>query len=365
MAFAKDHDKFVILGRHGRDGPQPGWREVADHAVPDELRGKLVGLIRRPRPARPALSTAPRRSFARVRGLCQQRRGLTAGICNIINNRTYLKDTNGQSRKDRRRTVVVDGSGSRRTRQASRREVGVPRPRPPSPSPPPGGGRAGCRREDRVHGRSRLAGDKKIEVIMKSAPSPVSASKEAKDLVEGAPKPLKKAFEATRPRRSRRPSRRSAPRSSSGIGLAPPAAPMRCNRSRGSPGAVHAFRGPVCPKAAGPCGFFGATEPGSRPFGRRERGGERPGVEPRARQDEEVRGATWRRRSPAGSVFVIFRAHPRSRGDAQPDRGSEGLLRSIPAGRRAEGRPSHEGLQSVFKSVFPISDFSARRCSSS
>ena len=45
--------------------------------------------------------------------------------------------------------------------------------------------------------------------------------------------------------------------------------------------------------------------------------------------------------------------------NAQPDRSAEGFLRSIPDGGRAQGRPPDEGLQSVFKSVFPISDFSS------
>ena len=55
----------------------------------------------------------------------------------------------------------------------------------------------------------------------------------------------------------------------------------------------------------------------------------------------------------------VFRKNPGSRGDAEPHRGSEGVLRPVPADRRSRpgGRPD-EGLQTVFKSVFPISDFS-------
>ena len=54
----------------------------------------------------------------------------------------------------------------------------------------------------------------------------------------------------------------------------------------------------------------------------------------------------------------VLRLHPGSGRDAEPHRGSEGVLRPVPAGRGAGGRPPDEGLQAVFKSVFPISDFS-------
>ena len=55
----------------------------------------------------------------------------------------------------------------------------------------PGRGRRAGRGEDRVHGRSRGAGDKKIEVIKEVRALTGLGLKEAKDLVEGAPKPVK------------------------------------------------------------------------------------------------------------------------------------------------------------------------------
>ena len=57
----------------------------------------------------------------------------------------------------------------------------------------PAGGGAAARggREDRVHGRPRRAGDKKIEVIKEVRALTGLGLKEAKDLVEGAPKPVK------------------------------------------------------------------------------------------------------------------------------------------------------------------------------
>ena len=56
-----------------------------------------------------------------------------------------------------------------------------------------------------------------------------------------------------------------------------------------------------------------------------------------------------------------LRAHPRSRADAEPDRGAAELLRSLPAdGRARRSSAASVGLQEVFKSVFPIRDFSER-----
>ena len=57
----------------------------------------------------------------------------------------------------------------------------------------PGGCRRGSGRgEDRVHGRPRpRIGDKKIEVIKEVRALTGLGLKEAKDLVEGAPKPVK------------------------------------------------------------------------------------------------------------------------------------------------------------------------------
>ena len=57
----------------------------------------------------------------------------------------------------------------------------------------------------------------------------------------------------------------------------------------------------------------------------------------------------------------VVRPHPRSRADAEPDRGSALLLRTVPAARspRAATRKD-EGIEAVFKSVFPIKDFNER-----
>ena len=109
-----------------------------------------------------------------------------------------------------------DRARGRRAVEASRREVG--RFRRCS------GGR--CRRRrcrrcragrgaDRVRRRPQRAGAKKINVIKEVRAITGLGLKEAKDLVEGAPKAVKEGIPRTRPRRSRRSSKRPAPRSSS------------------------------------------------------------------------------------------------------------------------------------------------------
>ena len=59
--------------------------------------------------------------------------------------------------------------------------------------PPAGGGCGRCsgRGEDRVHVVLTAAGDKKIDVIKEVRAITGLGLKEAKDLVEGAPKPVK------------------------------------------------------------------------------------------------------------------------------------------------------------------------------
>ena len=73
------------------------------------------------------------------------------------------------------------------------------------------------------------AGEKKIEVIKEVRAITGLGLKEAKDLVEGAPKPSRKASTRTKPTRSRPSSRRLAPRLSSSNASLPSAirAPSR------------------------------------------------------------------------------------------------------------------------------------------
>src|SRR5215210_8518757 len=49
----------------------------------------------------------------------------------------------------------------------------------------------------------------------------------------------------------------------------------------------------------------------------------------------------------------VLRENSGSRGNAEPHRGSEGVLRPVPDGRRAEGRPAGRGLASRLQIGFP------------
>src|SRR6185436_15996477 len=49
----------------------------------------------------------------------------------------------------------------------------------------------------------------------------------------------------------------------------------------------------------------------------------------------------------------VFRKNPGSRGDAEPDRGSEGVLRPIPADLRAPGRTARRGAADRFQVRVP------------
>ncbi len=115
VAFAKDNDKFVLLG--GAMGKTAldvdGVKALAALPSLDELRAKLAGAHRRPGDqARPALHRARRQARARGRGLRRQRRSLTEALQNSQFEPILRKTHNGQSRKDRRRTVLADGSRS-------------------------------------------------------------------------------------------------------------------------------------------------------------------------------------------------------------------------------------------------------------
>jgi len=67
------------------------------------------------------------------------------------------------------------------------------------------------------------AGDKKIQVIKEVRSLTSLGLKEAKDLVDGAPKPVLERSARTTPRRQRRPSKGLGARSSSSSGLRAPA----------------------------------------------------------------------------------------------------------------------------------------------
>ena len=216
------------------------------------------------------------------------------------------------------------------------------------------------------------AGDKKIEVIKEVRAITGLGLKEAKDLVEGAPKAVKEGVSKDEadedqgdPREGRREGRAQVSELASGVtapGFAP--GPLRVSgaESAAGPGADVGSEGPsrAFRSAVGPDEF--------EPRRRRSPGGIAPAqrrarAEPPSRMSEERHGSDDHRPQARPQVF---RKDPRSRDDAEPDRGSEGVLRPVPAGRgarRAGGRTRACRPSSSRSSRSPTSPTS--RCSNS
>ena len=72
-AFAKDHEKFVILGGAMGVTALNGVKSLATMPSLDELRAKLVGLVQAPATKLAQLSTAPAAKLARVFGAYAKR----------------------------------------------------------------------------------------------------------------------------------------------------------------------------------------------------------------------------------------------------------------------------------------------------
>ena len=99
---------------------------------------------------------------------------------------------------------------------------------------PAGGGAAAAPAEEKTEFDVILvtAGDKKIQVIKEVRAVTGLGLKEAKDLVEGAPKPIRKASRRMRPRRSRLRSRLRADRFRSRESVSGPLGDSRESRSK-------------------------------------------------------------------------------------------------------------------------------------
>ena len=158
----------------------------------DELRAKIVGLIQAPATKIAQVVNAPAAKLARVVRAYAQRAKRREAVRNLEwfePKRTVIQWLICQ---DRRRPVVPDRPRGRRARQAARREVGrlccgrCGRCRC-------SGGAAAAPAEEKTEFTVVLAaaGDKKIEVIKEVRAITGLGLKEAKDLVEGAPKPVK------------------------------------------------------------------------------------------------------------------------------------------------------------------------------
>ena len=229
----------------------------------------------------------------------------------------------------------------------------------PALAPPP------RRSRSRPSSRSILAavGDKKIEVIKEVRAITGLGLKEAKDLVEGAPKPVKEGVskdEAEKIKAHAREGRRQgraqviASRVASDPSL--PAVPgSRRGRSRVS-------RRPAGLPGLQDCASrewrTGAARRSARYFGRR-RLAIRLQATQRSRGDD---GSDMAQTFTGRKRIRKFFGHIREvGGDAEPDRGAEGLLRPVPARRRAEGRPSRRGLAVGLQVGFPDFRFLADR----
>src|ERR1700722_4537652 len=123
VAFAKDHEKFVLLG--GAMGKTAldvdGVKALATLPSLDELRAKLLGLLMAPATKLAQLAPAPAPNPPRGGGggLCRQSRRLTQALHKPSVRTTYRTSINGQSRKNRRRTLEPHGPGGRRARQTA------------------------------------------------------------------------------------------------------------------------------------------------------------------------------------------------------------------------------------------------------
>ena len=190
--FAKTNEKFVILG--GAMGKTAldanGVKALASLPSLDELRAKIVGLIRRRRPRSPSSSMRrPPSSPAWSRPMPTRAR-----------RRDTLRKLDWfELNKDvqwlicRKSSTISRSSPCSRpptSRRCSKRSGACP-PRPRWRSPPLRRCRRRGRGEDRVHRHADGGGDKKIEVIKEVRALTGLGLKEAKDLVEAAPKAVK------------------------------------------------------------------------------------------------------------------------------------------------------------------------------
>ena len=221
-------------------------------------------------------------------------------------------------------------------------------------------------------------GDKKIEVIKEVRAITGLGLKEAKDLVEGAPKPVKEGVNKDDAAKLKAQLEKAGAKVEAQVDQIARQSPYADGPARlccaeptptGRPDGLSGFR--VCGRfSSGVSRQTDRTAEGRRApvdamtriFMRPSRGRRLAG--PDAGSPDTMRGATIHGIDPSADIQPSqarpqgVRPHRRDRGDAEPHRGAEGLLRPVPA-RRTSRRAAvpDEGLQSVFRSVFPISDF--------
>ena len=196
--FAKTNEKFVLLGgAMGRTNlDAKGVEALATLPSLDELRAKLVGMIQTPATRIAGVLQAPAGQLARVFGAyAKQGRG---GL------KPILKDLNQGSNRQGNETMadlskIVDDLSSLTVLEAAElsklleEKWGVSAAAPVAVAAAGGGGAAAPVVEEKTEFDVVLtaAGDKKINVIKEVRAITGLGLKEAKDLVEGAPKTVK------------------------------------------------------------------------------------------------------------------------------------------------------------------------------
>ena len=194
--FAKANEKFVILGgAMGKTALNPdGVKALAALPSLDELRAKIVGLLQAPATKIAQVVNAPAaQARPRGSGLCHEGRSGVRPLASINwfePNKEH--ETMADLSKDRRRPVQPHRARSGRARQDARREVGrLGRCRGCGCGGPAGAAAAPAEEKTEFTVVLAAAGDKKIEVIKEVRALTGLGLKEAKDLVEGAPKAVK------------------------------------------------------------------------------------------------------------------------------------------------------------------------------
>ena len=197
--------------RHGHDGPRPrtAVRSLATMPSLDELRAKIVGLVQAPATKLAQLTTAPAAKLARVfDGLCRARQGrcgLTAAVADpgsdgpdpaldistIEPNIRIIPMANLAQIVDDLSSLTVLEAAELAKMLEEKWGVSAAAATVAVAAGPAGAAAAPVEEQTEFTVILAAIGDKKIEVIKEVRAITGLGLKEAKDLVEGAPKPVK------------------------------------------------------------------------------------------------------------------------------------------------------------------------------
>ena len=207
--FAKANDKLVILGgAMGKTALNADGVKASPHCRPSTNCARSCWASSWPlRPRSHRRQRSGRQAGPRVRGLCRERCGITPfNVENLVRTH-HLKEVSTWLIS----TKIVDELSSLTVLEAAELaklledKWGVSAAAAVAVAAPAGGGAAAAAVEEQTEFTVILAatGDKKIEVIKEVRAITGLGLKEAKDLVEAAPKPVKEGVRRKRPRRSR------------------------------------------------------------------------------------------------------------------------------------------------------------------